>query len=279
VHGPAESGYIAASEAMVNIRCTLARAEREDMIDACMRRELAAIAKALFFPDRTFETILRRGREAGLPAGALDRLEAWLPSGRVDQKRLDAVAMLDAMAEFLAGDPAPASANFVFEHTLAWEKAVQQLRANASHSPEDVLALTELRLDDARFRTWRRETIARMTLARDTEEPGPTEDDPFAPAVIDRHVLARARAAGEYGRLVERGRRKQSCIARQTNLPHVNDFPGWKLLDLRDWFFSRVRGCEMPDDLHAYLDELGYADETAFHEALLAEFVYRRDAG
>jgi hypothetical protein len=279
VHGPEESGYLAASEAMVNIRCTLARAEREGTIDAAMRRELVAIAKALFFPDRTYETVLRRAREAGLPRDALDRLQAWLPSGRVDQKRLDAVAMLETLTEFLARDPAQAHANFVFEHTLAWDRAVQGLRASAPHSPEDLLALTELRLDDARFLAWRREAIDRLTRSRDADDPTRTRDETFEPVLIERHVLSRARAEGEYGTLLERGRRKEACIARQPGMPRASDFPGWKLLDLRDWFFSKVRGSEMPDDLDDYLAELGYADETAFHEALLAEFVYRRDGG
>ena len=285
VHGPEEAGYLAASEAMINIRCTFARAEREETIDASTRSELVTIAKALFFPERTYDTILRRGREAGLPCGALDRLEAWLPSGRVDQKRLDAVAMLEALAAFLAADPAPARASFVFEHTLAWERASRELRVSAPHTSEELLVLEELRLDDARYLEWRREAIDRLTRLQEAEDPGrPRDAGEYgsardAPVLIERQLLARARAAGEYGRLLERGRSKQACIARQVGMPRAGDFPGWKLLDLRDWFFSSVRGREMPDDLDDYLSELGYADETAFHEALLAEFVYRRDGG
>ena len=278
VHGPEETGYLAASEAMINIRCTLARAEGEETIDASIRSELVTIAKALFFAERTYDTILRRGREAGLPCGALDRLEAWLPSGRVDQKRLDAVAMLQALAAFLAADPAPARASFVFEHTLAWERAIRELRESAPHTSEDRLVLAELRLDDACYLEWRREAIDRLTHLQDAEESG-GQRDAFAPVLIERQLLARARAAGEYGRLLERGRSKQACIARQTGMPRAGDFPGWKLLELRDWFFERVRGRDMPDDLDDYLSELGYADESAFHEALLAEFVYRRDGG
>src|SRR5262245_17018490 len=102
VHGPPESGYIAASEAMVNIRCTLGDAARAGVISAATRSRLAAIAKTVFFAERSYELVLERGRAEGLPADELAALAAWLPAGRVDQKRLDALAMIETMQGFLA---------------------------------------------------------------------------------------------------------------------------------------------------------------------------------
>lgn len=279
VHGPEESGYLAASEAMVNIRCTLACAEREGVIDAAARSRLLAIAKDLFFPDRSYETVLKLARDGGFPSEVVDRLEAWLPAGRVDQKRLDAVAMLDVLAEFLAGDPAPAHPCFTFEHTLAWDKAVQALRALAPHAPEDLLVLAELRLEDARFLAWRREVIEVPAAGPAVEALHRPDAEPLDPVLVERRVLSRARAEGEYERLLARARSKQACLTRRDELPRPSDFPEWKLLELRNWFFSEVRESEMPDDLDEYLGELGYGSESAFHEALLAEFVYRRDGG
>ena len=87
VHGPPESGYRGASEAMVNIRCTLARAAEEGVIARATRRALVAEAKAAFFPDRGYPSLLVQGRAGGLPERELAALERWLPSGRVDQKR------------------------------------------------------------------------------------------------------------------------------------------------------------------------------------------------
>ena len=75
------------------------------------RLTLVADAKAAFFPDRGYAPLLANGRVAGLPEHELAALERWLPSGRVDQKRLDAVAMLGAMRDFLAADPPPARAD------------------------------------------------------------------------------------------------------------------------------------------------------------------------
>ena len=54
VHGPAELGYVAGSEAMVNIRCTLADAQAAGVFDAATCVRLASIAKAMFFPERSY---------------------------------------------------------------------------------------------------------------------------------------------------------------------------------------------------------------------------------
>ena len=56
VHGPAEIGYLPASEAMVNIRATLALAEAKGVIGAESRRALEAFAKS---------ALLRRSQLAG----------------------------------------------------------------------------------------------------------------------------------------------------------------------------------------------------------------------
>lgn len=122
-HGPPDSGYLAASEAMVNIRCTVASAERAAVIGPDTRERLAGIAKALFFPERTYHRVLLQARAAGLPEGELAALQGWLPGGRVNQKRDDALALLRAMRALLDEDPGPAQAGFHFEHTTLWERA------------------------------------------------------------------------------------------------------------------------------------------------------------
>ena len=59
VHGPAETGYVAVSEAMVNIRATLARAaDLRSVIRRRHRDALAPIAKALPFSDRSYPRLL-----------------------------------------------------------------------------------------------------------------------------------------------------------------------------------------------------------------------------
>ena len=118
-----------------NIRCTLARAVTEGVIAEATRRALVAEAKAAFFPDRGYAALLAQGRAGGLPEAELAALERWLPAGRVDQKRLDAVAMLEAMRDFLAADPPPARADFTFERTTYWKRAEAAFQASRRPSP------------------------------------------------------------------------------------------------------------------------------------------------
>src|SRR5262249_58161301 len=113
------------SDAMVNIRCTLDAAEASQVISPAVRQALERIAKELFYPDRSYPLILRRGLEQGLPAGELAALRAWLPQGRVDQKRDDALAMLRTMRDRLTADSGPKRADFAFEHTVFWDQVVR----------------------------------------------------------------------------------------------------------------------------------------------------------
>ena len=97
VHGPAEIGFPPASEAMVNIRATLALAEAKGVIGAESRRALEGFAKGLFFADRNWPVLLAGEARHGVGESELAALGDWLPEGRVDQKRLDALEMLAAM--------------------------------------------------------------------------------------------------------------------------------------------------------------------------------------
>ncbi|PWC37507.1 TfuA-like protein [Azospirillum sp. TSO35-2] len=130
IHGPAELGYTALSEAMVNIRRTLSDAVAERVLAQDTALRLEAIAKELPYRDRGYGRMLRLGGDIGLSAGELAAFRQWLPQGRFDQKRNDAKAMLRTMARRLgrAADPrdAAAEARFHFEHTVLWDRALRE---------------------------------------------------------------------------------------------------------------------------------------------------------
>src|SRR5690606_11409724 len=81
VHGPEEAGFVAASEAMVNIRVTLIGAVRANVISLPTLHALAGIAKSLYFPQRNYDRILAQARTQDLPGAELDAFEAFLPQG------------------------------------------------------------------------------------------------------------------------------------------------------------------------------------------------------
>ena len=131
-HGPAELGYPVVSEAMVNVRATVAAAVAAGVItDAAMG--LISIAKALHFPERTWSRVIRAAKEEGLVARELDAFEDWLPTGQVDQKRLDAIALLKRLADNRspAVDQLPGPRGF--RPTQAFASLYRQVYAETSH--------------------------------------------------------------------------------------------------------------------------------------------------
>jgi len=123
VHASAEDGFRPLSEAMVNIRATLTSAERLEVISTTTRAVLERIAKGLYYAERIYPALLVRAAHEGVPSAELERLRAWLPRGRINQKREDALAMLRGMREELARSPGPKQVSYVFARTDAWEEA------------------------------------------------------------------------------------------------------------------------------------------------------------
>ena len=125
-HGPAELGYTPLSEAMVNIRRTLSDALAQGIVSEATRTRLEELAKMLHYKDRTFSNALDLAREYGLARDELERFSAWLPGGRVDQKREDAIALLRLLRQRLKAGIFPNAVRYHFEHTTLWERAVRE---------------------------------------------------------------------------------------------------------------------------------------------------------
>jgi hypothetical protein len=105
LHGPREAGYVPVSEALINVRATLAEAERCGVLGARQHAQVLQAAQALFWKDRVWETILKRAIRAGLSERAARRLAAWIERNAIDMKRLDARLLLRRMPELLRQRP------------------------------------------------------------------------------------------------------------------------------------------------------------------------------
>jgi hypothetical protein len=121
LHGPEELGYPPLTEAMVNIRATLAEAVRCDVIRPELTERFIAVAKVLFYKERSYEKMLRSAAEAGLSTAPLRDLAAWLLEGRVDLKRRDAEAMLDTICAHLTAGSLPKRVTYQLAETVAWQ--------------------------------------------------------------------------------------------------------------------------------------------------------------
>lgn len=150
-HGDASSGFRAASEAMVNIRATLAQAQAQGVIAGDLRRRLETLAKDTFYPERSYPHILARGRRQGLPEQEIEALRTFVASNRVDQKRLDAQSLLRAVRDCCSAGVAPNAPAFTFQHTEAWDQVVDWAESQPPISLEATTVPSELLAAEVRL--------------------------------------------------------------------------------------------------------------------------------
>jgi hypothetical protein len=94
-HLPADRGFRAVSDALVNLRFGLAEAMRARIISARTRTRLFELARARFYRDRSWGEMIAAGRTAQLPERELDALATW---PKPDAKARDARALLALLA-------------------------------------------------------------------------------------------------------------------------------------------------------------------------------------
>ncbi|MBN1205352.1 MAG: hypothetical protein JXB05_10550 [Myxococcaceae bacterium] len=121
IHGSAEDGHRPLSEPMVNIRATLSAAEALGVISGALHGALLALVKELFYADRSYPRMLARALELGLGAGELAALRDFIATHKVDQKRLDALRLLEVMRDRFSAGAAPKTVRYHFSHTDAWQ--------------------------------------------------------------------------------------------------------------------------------------------------------------
>lgn len=114
LHGPIELAYKALTVPLVNVRATLDALESRQMLKHEHRVELETAAGNLFFKKRTWSAIVA---SADVSADK-QALLSLLRSNEVDQKRADALAVLNAV--LLADDhpPSPSEQAWQFNETF-----------------------------------------------------------------------------------------------------------------------------------------------------------------
>jgi hypothetical protein len=174
-HGPAETGFVSASEAMVNIRQTLRKAERHGVISTELRVTLEKIGKELFYPDRNYSTLLRHASENGSSQAELTKLQQWLVNHCVNQKREDALLMLRVIRDRLEQGLRRKTVSYHFEQTAMWRSAQRQageLRFGRNGHGDSVTLeslLDELRLEGPKYKEHGMETLQRFFALREAE--------------------------------------------------------------------------------------------------------------
>lgn len=92
---PAELGYGALSEPLVNIMCTVRLSPASDQL----KREALLAAKRRYFPERSYDLMFADLRaDCTIDPLEITELEAWVVDHKVNQKRIDASDLLDRLS-------------------------------------------------------------------------------------------------------------------------------------------------------------------------------------
>ena len=130
VHSPVELGCQPLTEAMADIRATLKGAEEAGIVSRRTAGLLTAFAKSLFFKDRTWATVLAHPSLAKASRQDMKRLAGWLPQNRVEQKRIDALAMIGIMREHCSARKRRFRPAFKFQDTVNWRRLTETAPAD-----------------------------------------------------------------------------------------------------------------------------------------------------
>lgn len=238
-HGAADSGYRPLSEAMVNVRATLASALAARVISVHTNDALLSIAKAAYYVDRNYRLILRRGHEEGLDEVELSRLARWLKTGLINQKRDDALAMLERMRDSLSTNALPTAKAIRFERTDAWDVVVRE---------------------------WDR------GLANDSSRGAPSPRSPEGTPQPDLQALLHEeiRLFTPYAliRALDKEEALRRCVA-------PSDAPRRALA----WYFEQRLQSSVPEELDSFARELGLTDGATLQRAILREYLYATKLG
>jgi len=145
-HAGAEHGFRALSDAMVDVRATLAAAVAAGVVGGATADLLLARVKSTFYAGRALVAALDRGNEEH------ERLRAWLSDGRVERKREDAFELLQAMRRDLDEGFGPLRPAWTLQRTRYWEEARRSVELGSGDDQGPMAdAALEAVLDEARL--------------------------------------------------------------------------------------------------------------------------------
>jgi len=166
---------------LVNIRFTLDAAKLAGVISQQSSDAILQQASSLHFSMRSFSNVLKSLRDADFDSKSLDSFEQWLPGGKVDQKRADALLLLEHL-KTLERLPVPAYApDFHFETTEIWSGALLQSQAEARRaaplSAKSQAILEQLQKDQSVFESVKESALLRLFMKQFSAFTGSTLSD------------------------------------------------------------------------------------------------------
>jgi hypothetical protein len=117
-HGPAEAGYRRFSEALVDIRDACAAAVAVGVVPAEVGKQLVEVAAALHYSERAYPRVAAEAGRAGLDPVVVDGWLQFVRERGPGLKQRDAVALLEAIANFRASAQGPKQVDYEVAETV-----------------------------------------------------------------------------------------------------------------------------------------------------------------
>ncbi|MBO0879785.1 MAG: hypothetical protein J2P17_05325 [Mycobacterium sp.] len=130
-HGPAESGYRAASVALANIRIGLEQACQRRLLPPGRAAGIVEELRAVFYPERCWQHVFAIAHKLGASEPEIAGLKAFVAAEAPDAKRDDAVEALSLVSRWCESNAQQVStaAAFDFESTVYWRRLLSEVRA------------------------------------------------------------------------------------------------------------------------------------------------------
>lgn len=258
VHGPQEMAYRPRTVPLVNMRVTLDEAMGKKVITRHAHDRIVEVARSMFYWDRTYEALMEKSRDA-VDQVVLRDLAGWIESNAVDQKREDAVALLEIIAK---SHHRPLEASFQFQRTSAFDDLVDDVRERRgdrsapASPPRAARVLDELRLEP--------ELYVQIAAMPRVGTDGGHEDS----------MLAALAESGHYDYFAERANDKQRTLDEQFGAAPAYADVMLTPSEVLEWYFEDCHGKSVPMDLDHYATELGMTGSAALCRLLLHELIY-----
>jgi len=125
-HGPAELGYPALSEAMVNIRETAWQALENNIISQLFHEKFIEAGKALHYKNRTYHNILKELRNTDSFEAECTKMATYLKDSHINVKWQDALELLKKIKQMQGDTLMPKVTRFHFEETFVWLQSISK---------------------------------------------------------------------------------------------------------------------------------------------------------
>jgi hypothetical protein len=126
LHAPEELNYLPLTEPMVNVEPTLTLLDHQGAVNAATVRSLTEAARQIHYSERTYAEMIRRS--SGLDPEQAQTAGSWLQANAIDQKRQDALEVLDWLRAQPDRVPSPAHA-WDFQETTQWMQLLNAVKS------------------------------------------------------------------------------------------------------------------------------------------------------